>query len=99
MVESILDEGTVAVGTSMDFWKSLRRSNLEVINVDLGGGRRLWRQEAGSKMLWKQSRDRADVGSDRKFELLNDLFEIDYRCTTNDCQFPPVCHMPPMLLF
>jgi len=26
MVESILDEGTVAVGTGMDFWKSLRRS-------------------------------------------------------------------------
>ena len=27
MVESILDEGTVAVGTGMDFWESLRRSN------------------------------------------------------------------------
>jgi len=26
MVESILDEGTVALGTSMDFWKGLRRS-------------------------------------------------------------------------
>ena len=26
MVESILHEGTVALGTSMDFWKSLRRS-------------------------------------------------------------------------
>jgi len=25
--------------------------------VDLGGGRRLWRQEAGSKMLWKKSRE------------------------------------------
>ena len=26
MVKSILDEGTVALGTRMDFWKSLRRS-------------------------------------------------------------------------
>ena len=25
--------------------------------MDLGGGRRLWRQEAGSKMLWKKSRE------------------------------------------
>ena len=28
MVESILDEGTVAVGTGMDFWESLRRSKM-----------------------------------------------------------------------
>jgi len=31
-----------------------RISSLEVIAVDLGGEKRLWRQEAGSKMLWKK---------------------------------------------
>jgi len=59
-----LYEGTAALGTSMDFWKSLRRSKhwgLEVIAVDLGGGRRLWRQEAGSKMLWKKSPERSSL--------------------------------------
>ena len=29
--------------------------------MDLGGGRRLWRQEAGSKMLWKKSRERSSL--------------------------------------
>jgi len=29
--------------------------------VDLGEGRRLWRQEAGSKMLWKKSRERSSL--------------------------------------
>jgi len=32
-----------------------------VIALDLGGGRRLWRQEAGSKMLLKKSRERSSL--------------------------------------
>jgi len=46
MVKSILYEGTIALGTGIvKVWADL---SLEVITVDLGGGRSLWRQEAGS---------------------------------------------------
>jgi len=42
MVKTILYKITIALGTGIDFRKDLRRSEpIEVIAVDLGGGRRL----------------------------------------------------------
>jgi len=34
------------------------RKGLRSLDVDLGRGRSPWRQEAGSKILWKKSRER-----------------------------------------
>ena len=42
MVKTILYKITIALGTGIDFRKDLRRSEpIEMIAVDLGGGRRL----------------------------------------------------------
>ena len=49
VVKSILYEGTIALGTSME------DLSLEVIAVDLGGGRRLWRHDAGSMISRKNA--------------------------------------------
>jgi len=47
-------------------WEDL---SLEVITVDLGGGRRLWRQEAGSIILLKKPRDRFSLRETREFRF------------------------------
>jgi len=43
IIKSILYEGTIALDMGLDFRKGLEDLSLEVITVDLGGGRRLWR--------------------------------------------------------
>jgi len=52
VVKSILYEGTIALGTSIwTLGRICEDLSLEVIAVDLGGGRRLWRHDAGSVYL------------------------------------------------
>ena len=50
--------------------------------MDLGGGRKMWRQEAGSKMLWKKSRKRCH-STDKVMSDMNGTFLNGFRLS--DC--------------
>jgi len=50
MIKAILYEGTVALGTSMDFWKSLRKS--KPWGNSRGSG---WREEVVETGSWIQN--------------------------------------------
>ena len=62
VVKSILYEGTIALGIRVwTLGRICEDLSLEVMAVDLGGGRRLWRHDAGSMISRKKRRERSSL--------------------------------------
>ena len=61
MVKPILYEGTMRLVRVWTLGRICEDLSLEVIAVDLGGGRRLWRHDAGSIISRKKRQERSSL--------------------------------------